>query len=188
MTNRAIFLDRDGVINHRSPWVLYDPERLRLIDGAIETIAKLSNAGYRTIITTNQPWLEVGTLDPGKLTAFHEHIRKLVEAQGGRLDAAYACPHRAKTGCTCRKPGVGMLEEAQRVFELDPASCWMIGDKPSDIHAGAAFGARTVWVTSERFPWERLQTPPEPDHEVDTLEQAGNIILDGLGPEVRASP
>lgn len=186
MTNRAVFLDRDGVINHRSPWVLYDPQRLRLIDGAIETIATLSNAGYRTIITTNQPWVQLGTLDPAKLTTYHQALRARVEDAGGRLDAAYACPHLTKTDCACRKPQPGMLEQARSAFDLDPQACWMIGDKPSDIQAGRRFGARTVWVTSERYPWERLKTPPEPHHEVDTLQEAGKIILRERGQETCA--
>lgn len=177
MTEKAVFLDRDGVVNQRGPWVFFDPTRLPLVEGAPRAMARLSNAGYRVIIVTNQPWVGYGVLSEDKLDAFHASIRDRVEDKGGRVDAAYACPHRPGEGCICRKPGTGMLEKARDAFELDPEQCWMVGDKPSDIQAGRAFGARTVWVTGERFPWERFKTPARPDATVEALPEAVETIL-----------
>lgn len=177
MGQRAVFLDRDGVLNERSPWIFVDPRRLLLVEGAPAAVARLTEAGFRTIVVTNQPWVGYGTLDEARLEAFHERIREAVEAEGGRIDAVYACRHARWEGCRCRKPGVGMLEEDAEAFDLDPAACWMVGDKPSDVEAGQRFGARTVWVTGERFPWERSEPWPPADRTMATLPEAVEAIL-----------
>lgn len=183
MAEACVFLDRDGVINRRSPWLFVDPRRLSLVDGAPEAIARLSEAGYRVVVVTNQPWVGHGVLSEQRLEAFHDRIRERVQAAGGRIDGVQYCPHRPKDACSCRKPETGMLEKAADELDVDPDVSWMVGDKPSDVEAGRAFGARTVWVTGERFFWEREEPDPPAEVEVETLPEAVDVILaaDGAG-------
>lgn len=175
--SRAAFLDRDGVINKRSPWLYVDPRRLSLVDGAPGAIARLSRAGYHVVIVTNQPWVGHGVLSRDRLDAFHDTIAARVAEAGGSVDLVRACPHPPGEGCRCRKPRTGMLDDARAVFDLDPEACWIVGDKPSDVEAGRRFGARTVWVTGERFFWETGAPKPPPDVEVETLPEAVDAIL-----------
>jgi histidinol-phosphate phosphatase family protein len=184
MTERAVFLDRDGVINRRSPWIFVDPRRLSLVDGAPEAAARLAEAGYRVVVVTNQPWVGYGVLAEHRLEAFHDELRERIRGAGGRVDAVYACTHRHREGCECRKPATGMLDRGREAFDLDPEACWMVGDKPSDVEAGRRFGARTAWVTGQRLPWERREPDPPADVTVEALPDAVDAILaaEGSGP------
>lgn len=173
----GVFLDRDGVINRRSLTLVRRVSHLDVLPGVPEAVAQLTNAGYRIVIVTNQRPVAWGLIDPDDLDAIHAKIKERIEAAGGRVDAMHACTHGFFTDCACGKPEPGMLEAGARELDLDPEACWLVGDKPSDIEAGRRFGARTVWVTGQRFPWERWRKAPPADHRAEDLPHAVELIL-----------
>jgi D-glycero-D-manno-heptose 1,7-bisphosphate phosphatase len=173
----CVFLDRDGVVNRRSVTLVRDETQLEILPGVPEAVARLTEAGYRIVVVTNQRPVAWGIIVEADLAAIHDRIRQAFEQAGGRVDAIKACRHGFFTDCACGKPEPGMLEAAGEELDLVPEHCWMVGDKGSDVEAGRRFGARTVWVTGQHFPWERFRSAPEADHVVDDLPEAVDRIL-----------
>ncbi|PIR20192.1 MAG: histidinol phosphate phosphatase [Deltaproteobacteria bacterium CG11_big_fil_rev_8_21_14_0_20_47_16] len=145
---RAIFLDRDGVINKsimRGPNWVGSPRELhewQWTDHIHEAIRKLHAAGYLLIVVTNQPEVPRKQLTIGQLTALHELMcRELPE-----IDDVYACTHDNEDNCNCRKPRPGMLLEAAKKWDIDLKNSWMIGDRAKDIEAGKAAGCKTCLI------------------------------------------
>ena len=118
----------------------------RPIKGSIEAIARLSQAGYRVVIATNQSGIARGLFDTATLTSIHEALQRAVSQAGGRIDAFFFCPHAADAACECRKPKPGMLLEIARRFNVSLSGVYMVGDAPRDLEAAAAAGARPVLV------------------------------------------
>lgn len=172
---QGVFLDRDGVLNERRTFLVRKPGDLRLVAGAGEAVRRLNEAGYVVLVATNQPAVAWGWVPD--LDAIHREMDRLLAEVGAHVDRYYACTHKASDHCACRKPGAGLLQEGATDFDLAPANCWMVGDRPTDIEAGRAFGARTVWITgSRRYPWEFRWTP-EADLEAPSIVEAVDGIL-----------
>lgn len=173
----GVFLDRDGVINRRSPTFVRNADQLEVLPGVPEAIARLTEAGFKIAIVTNQRPVAWGWIDEEDLMAIHAAIEDEIEAAGGRVDIFQACTHGYFANCGCGKPEPGLLKRAGAVLDLDPERCWMVGDKASDVEAGRRYGARTIWVTGEHYPWERWRSAPEADAEVGDLPAAVEHIL-----------
>ncbi len=148
----AVFLDRDGVVIEDSQY-LGDPSRVRLLPGAAETIAALNRSGWPVVIVTNQSGVARGMFTEDDVDAVHDHLAELLHGYGAKIDAFYFCPHhpdgevlRFAVECECRKPQPGMLLRAAAELRLDLAASWLIGDRVTDLEAGAAVGCRTVLV------------------------------------------
>jgi D-glycero-D-manno-heptose 1,7-bisphosphate phosphatase len=101
---KLVILDRDGVVNYDSKQFIKSPAEWRPIPGSIDAIAKLSQAGYRVIIATNQSGIGRGLFDMDTLNAIHEKMHRAVQQAGGRIDAIFYCPHPIEDDCKCRKP------------------------------------------------------------------------------------
>ena len=146
----AVFLDRDGTLNVRPPKACYveTPEDFVWLDGAMEAIRILKEAGYQLILVSNQPGIARGNLTIETLERIHHKMQKeLQEETGYEIDAIYYCPHNWEDGCECRKPKAGMLYQAQKDYFLDLTKCFMIGDDDRDIEAGTAAGCKCFKVT-----------------------------------------
>ena len=143
---KLVILDRDGTINHDSDQYIKSVEEWRPLKGSIEAIARLTQAGYRIVVATNQSGIARGLFDTATLIAIHEHLQRAVAQAGGRIDAFFFCPHAADSDCECRKPKPGMLLEIARRFNVSLAAVYMVGDAPRDLQAAAAAGARPVLV------------------------------------------
>jgi D-glycero-D-manno-heptose 1,7-bisphosphate phosphatase len=145
---RAVFLDRDGVINRKLPEGQYITcwEDFQFLPGVVEGIAELNRAGIRVIVVTNQRCVAKGLLSEAELNRLHAKMSEELAHGGARIDGIYYCPHDLDAACDCRKPAPGMLLEAARSHHLDLAASWMIGDSASDIQAGRAARCRTVQV------------------------------------------
>ena len=165
------FIDRDGVVNRKPPEGQYvlEPSGLELLPGAPHAIARLSRAGLRTVIVTNQQGVGKGMLSIERLAEINGLVKEAVEAEGGRLDQVLVCPHLAGT-CECRKPGVGLFVEARR---RDPKirfeASVVIGDSASDMEAARAIGARGIRVR---------ERPGTNGNEVPGLPEAADLILE----------
>lgn len=142
---RAVFLDRDGVINEEVEY-LHDPDRLVLIPGVVETIGALAATGAPVVVVTNQAGIGRGMYTEADLARVTARLDELLAAAGTRLAGTYACPHHPSAGCRCRKPLPGMLEDAARDLGIDLARSVIVGDKASDLGAGRAAGCHTVLV------------------------------------------
>lgn len=146
----AAFLDRDGVLNVDHGYV-HRLEQLDLIPGAAEAVRLLNQAGFLTIVVTNQSGVARGYYSEDDVERFNSEVRRRLDAAGARIDAFYYCPHhpqgivaRYAVACDCRKPKPGLLDQATRDFAIDRARSFMIGDKDDDMKAAAAFGIRGI--------------------------------------------
>ena len=143
---KLVILDRDGTINEDSDQHIKSPSEWRPIEGSLEAIARLTQAGYRLVIATNQSGIARGLFDTSTLIAIHNRLQQAVALAGGRIDAFFFCPHAADSACECRKPRPGMLLEIARRFNVSLADVYMVGDAQRDLEAAAAAGARPVLV------------------------------------------
>jgi D-glycero-D-manno-heptose 1,7-bisphosphate phosphatase len=143
---RALFLDRDGVINVDHGYV-HKVEHFQFIPGSDAAMARLQAAGWRLVVVTNQSGLARGLYSIGDYERFTAHLRQQLAGAGVRLDAVLHCPHLAdaavpayRLSCDCRKPGPGMLLQAARELSLDMAASAIVGDRLTDVLAGRAAG------------------------------------------------
>jgi D-sedoheptulose 7-phosphate isomerase len=193
MARPAVFLDRDGVVNA----MVYDiefgtvdspanPGQVTVLPGVPEAIAELNRAGLPVVIISNQPGIAKGKLSPSLSDAIGQRVLDEVEAGGGRIDAVYACPHHPDgvvdelaITCDCRKPAPGLLERAAADLDLDLAASWMVGYGVTDVVAGSAVGARTLFVNSPKaYIAERLDAEAVwPAHFVTDLADAVRVII-----------
>ena len=143
---KLVILDRDGTINHDSDQYIKSPQEWRPIDGSLEAIARLTQAGYRVVVATNQSGLARGLFTTQTLFAIHDAMQRALGRIGGRIDAFFFCPHAPDSGCDCRKPQPGMLLEVARRFNVSLKDTYMVGDSRKDLEAAVAAGARPVLV------------------------------------------
>jgi len=143
-----VILDRDGVINHDSRHFIKSPEEWRPISGSLEAIARLSSAGVRVAIATNQSGIGRGLFTQGDLDSIHQHMLGAIEAAGGTIDMIAFCPHTPAENCACRKPLIGLFEQIAHHFglTLPLEGVPSIGDSIRDIEAARCAGARPVMV------------------------------------------
>src|SRR5579859_1745092 len=144
--HRAVFLDRDGVINRKALEGQYVTrwDEMQFLPGVTTAIGLLNWAGYRVIVVTNQRCVAKGLLTTAALESLHQRMRDALSAAGAKLDAIYYCPHERLPECGCRKPAPGMLVAAAEAYKLELARCWMIGDSESDVAAGRNAGCKTA--------------------------------------------
>lgn len=193
---RAVFIDRDGVLNE----MVYDanhglldsprrPGQVRMIKGAGSFLKKVRDAGYLAIVATNQPGVAKGTLTIEELVAVNDELSRQLAEEGGAWDDLYFSPYHPEPGpegrpeyarlTDCRKPGPGMLIQAASKYGLDLRTSWMIGDGIVDVQAGRAAGCRTILITSlkishiEQFVDMKDATP---DAVVSNLAKAWDVI------------
>lgn len=148
--NKAVFLDRDGVINIDKGY-LHRVEDFEFIPGASEAVRLLNDAGFLVVVVTNQSGVARGYFTMEAVELLHRHIEEALAAAGARVDAWYVCPHHPDHGedCCCRKPLPGMLTQAAADLQIDLTRSFMVGDKASDIEAGLAAGCRALLVGTE---------------------------------------
>ncbi len=146
--SRAVFLDRDGVINQRPPEGDYITrwEDFHILPGVAEGIALLNHAGFSVIVVTNQRCVAKGQLSEADLHQMHEKMTGDLARAGAKIDATFYCPHDIEPRCDCRKPAPGMLLSAARLHEIDLRASWMIGDSDNDVEAGLNAGCKTARV------------------------------------------
>ena len=143
---KLVVLDRDGTINHDSDQYIKSPEEWKPIKGSLEAIARLSHAGFRVIVATNQSGIARGLFDTATLLAINQKMFRAASQAGGRIDALFFCPHTADMDCECRKPKPGMLLEISRRFNVPLEDVCMVGDALRDLQAARDAGAKPVLV------------------------------------------
>lgn len=173
--NRAVFLDRDGVINRAivrggRPYPPLTVDEMEFLPGVAEATAILSNAGFRLIVVTNQPDVATGVQRLEVVEAMHARLRREFP-----IDDIRVCYHVDRDGCMCRKPKPGMLLDAAAEWSIDLTSSFMVGDRWRDIGAGKAAGCKTIRV-GDGYAEAQAETP---DSVVESLRAASLLIVAG---------
>ena len=176
-SQRAVFLDRDGVLNEERGDYTCRLEDFRVLPDVPTALRRLHAAGYRLIVITNQAGVAKGLYSLADVAACHA---KLQAAVGGLIDAFYVAPgYPAVSESLGRKPGSLLLERAMARFSLNPAQCWLVGDRGRDIEAGQRVGARTVRVVA---PGETVGSDePTANLRAANLGEAAALILREAG-------
>jgi len=143
---KLIVIDRDGTINVDSDDYIKSPAEWKPIRGAIEAIARLSQADWRVVVATNQSGLGRRLFGVATLNAIHTAMHRAVAQAGGRIDAIFFCPHLPEDGCGCRKPQPGMLHEIAERMNAKLSEVPVVGDSLRDVQAAAAAGAQPFLV------------------------------------------
>lgn len=148
----VIFLDRDGTINEEVHY-LHRPEDLKVLPGVPQAVRRFREAGYLMVVITNQAGIGRGYYTEKDLKILNEYLNQVLAEEQAHIDGFYFCPHHPEHGigkykkaCRCRKPDIGMFEQAQKDFPVDKSRSYMIGDKLIDTQAGHNFGIRSVLV------------------------------------------
>jgi len=172
---RAVFLDRDGVINRAlerdsKPYPPRSLDEFEILPEVPAACAKLKAAGFLLVVATNQPDVGRGTLKKELVEKIHAHLIKQPP-----IDRVEVCfhPGQGKSDCDCRKPKPGMLLHAARELGIDLAQSWMVGDRWRDVDCGRAAGCRTIFI--DRGYAEELRQ--KPDFFAGNLVEAADIIL-----------
>jgi len=147
--NKAIFLERDVVINKNKINYVKTIEELEILPSIGISIKKLKNNGYFVIVITNQSPINRKLMTREQLNKIHLSIQKHLESFDTFIDHFYFCPHMPEENCDCRKPKIGMLMQAISEFNIEPKLSWMIGDSDSDIQAGFDIGCKTIKITNK---------------------------------------
>lgn len=155
----TLFLDRDGVINHRLPGAyVKDWAEFRFHEGAPEALAVLKDYFGRVIVVTNQQGIGKGLMNVQEMEAVHRRMLEKIESAGGRIDKIYHCPDLAEEKPPCRKPNTGMALQAKSDFqEIDFRHSVMVGDALSDMEFGARLEMINVLIETKREALEQLQ-------------------------------
>jgi D-glycero-D-manno-heptose 1,7-bisphosphate phosphatase len=173
---RAVFLDRDGVINRSivrdgKPYAPESISQMEILEGVREALVSLRDAGFLNIIVTNQPDVGTGKQRAEIVEGMHRRLRDELA-----LDDIKVCYHADGDGCECRKPKPGMLLQAAREFGIDLERSFMIGDRWRDVAAGHAAGCATFFID-----YGYREKRPEPLYlAVKSLPEASARILAGL--------
>jgi len=170
---RAVFLDRDGVINRSivragKPYAPDSIEGLQILPGVKEALASLRNNGYLNIVVTNQPDVGAGKLPRATAEAMSAHLMETLP-----IDAVKVCFHTENDHCRCRKPMPGLLLDAAAEFHVDLGNSYMVGDRWRDVGAAHAAGCQALFVD---YAYSE-QRPKPPYLPVESLAHAATLIL-----------
>ena len=147
---KAVFLDRDGVINvnrvdHVKNWAEF-----QFLPGVHEAVARLTSAGVKAFVVTNQAIVNRGMVSSDTVDAINRRMMEEIAQRGGRIEAVAYCPHRPDENCRCRKPEPGLLLELARSHDVDLRESVVIGDALNDVRAGLAVGCQAILVLTGR--------------------------------------
>lgn len=176
---RAVFLDRDGVINravviHGKPYPPANLEALEILPWVEHALQELRAAGWLLIVVTNQPDVARGTTSRAEVEAINQHLQLHLP-----IDEFRTCYHDSTDQCDCRKPSPGALLAAATVHNIEMAASFMVGDRWSDMQAGERAGCETIFIDCGYAE----KQPEAVGHRVKCLAEAADIILGRL-PEV----
>ncbi|MFC4765833.1 D-glycero-alpha-D-manno-heptose-1,7-bisphosphate 7-phosphatase [Effusibacillus consociatus] len=145
MGGKAVFLDRDGVINdHVRP--VNGPDDLILFPGVGQSIKRLQDAGYKVFVVTNQGGVGLGYMTEEDLQQVHNKMLHEISRDGAEIDDIRYCAHKPRAGCACRKPEPGMIHDLAEKYNIDLKQSFMVGDRDFDIQAGRRAGTRTIFI------------------------------------------
>ncbi len=195
--NRAVFLDRDGVINelvyHEEHGIIDSPftvEGFKLFPWAGDAIRRLSQAGHKVVIVSNQPGVAKGHLSWEAFWRIRGKMVEQLQEQGAFVDGEYYCFHHPearveilRTNCECRKPQPGLLLQAAKELDIDLSQSWMVGDGLTDVKAGKSVGCKTIFLGRMKCELCHFMEEEDsrPDVIISNLLEAAFFILNWEG-------
>jgi D-glycero-D-manno-heptose 1,7-bisphosphate phosphatase len=170
---KAVFLDRDGVINQvvvreGKPYPPAELKDVVIPDEVRPVLGKLKESGYLLIVVTNQPDVARGMQTRERVEAINRFLRRELP-----LDDILTCYHDTDSGCHCRKPEPGLILQGARRYHIDLTASFLIGDRWKDIEAGQRAGCRTIFIDYQY----NEKRPDKPDYQVTSLVEAMSIII-----------
>jgi len=145
---KAVFLDREGTINVGVP--VYERvdslDKVQLLPNSVEALKLLANLDYLVFIVTNQAGLAEGLITWDDFNEINNKVLNMIAPSGINILKSYVCPHGEADNCECRKPKPKLLLDAAREYDIDLASSWMVGDRPSDVMTGVNAGTKSILV------------------------------------------
>jgi len=190
--NRAVFLDRDGVINqivyHQDIGILdtpFHPSQFKLLPGVEKALRKINRLGLKTILVSNQPGVAKKRMSLENFYKIDQKMRKELAKKKVFLDAVYYCLHHPQGGdkrfkkiCNCRKPEPGLILKASKELKVDPKNSYLVGDSLTDIQAGKYAGCITFLLGNHKCDLCKLmeEKNTRPDFIVKDLYQAVKLI------------
>lgn len=185
---KAVFLDRDGVLNYEVD-SLRTPDELRFLPGVSDAIKKINKSDYLSIVVTNQPGIAKGFVNENDLRKIHAKLEALLGLNNAYLDRIYYCPHHPEKGflgekeeykieCNCRKPETGMIERATKELNIDNNESFIIGDRTVEIMTGLNAGLNTILLRTG-YGGEDRKYQCEPDFAFENLKEAIDFLVDG---------
>jgi D-glycero-D-manno-heptose 1,7-bisphosphate phosphatase len=178
---RAVFLDRDGVINENSDSYIKTWKEFAFLPGAVEAICSLSRH-FSIVVVTNQSVIGRGHAPEGAVRYIHSKMIEEIENAGGRIASVYYCPHSPAASCGCRKPKPGLLLRAAEELHINLGSSYLVGDAVSDLDAAVACGVAPVFVRTGRASRQLAPLAPKGYEWVSVcndLVGAASLILEG---------
>jgi len=180
---RAVFLDRDGVINENKPEYIHKIKDFRFKDGVINGLKKIQRKGYKLIIVTNQSGIARGYFKEKDLVLLNNWMLTYLKKRGVEIDKIYYCPHHTEFGnkkykkdCDCRKPNIGFAEKAVKEFGISLNKSWVVGDDPRDILFGKKANTKTIFIGSDKNPvFSEMKI--RPDYCVKKFKEVVKLIL-----------
>lgn len=145
MSHIAVFVDRDGTVNVEVDY-LSRPEQLVLLPGADGAIRRLNQLGLKVVMVTNQSAVARGYLTEEELSHIHQRLREMLAEHDAHLDAIYYCPEMPDSGSACRKPEIGMMQQAAGDLDIDLGRSYVVGDMATDMEMGRRAGSKTILV------------------------------------------
>jgi D-glycero-D-manno-heptose 1,7-bisphosphate phosphatase len=181
--NKAIFLDRDGIINKEKGY-LTEIKEIEIIGGFLEVFEKLKEKGFLLIVISNQPAIGEGLVSKKKVEIINREINSKIR---NIIDKFYFCPHHPnakieeyRIACGCRKPSIGMLLIAKKNFNIDLKKSWMVGDRISDIVAGKKAGCKTILLENEnsykKIKGINYEISTKPNYKIKKIIELKDII------------
>lgn len=189
--NKAVFLDRDGVLNKlifRDNFQEYTPphtvEEIEIIDGVYESLKKLSEKNYLLFLVSNQPDYAKGKISFDMLISICDKFKEYMDSNGISFMEYYYCFHHPKgivegynINCNCRKPGTLFVDTAVEKYNIDRNSSWFVGDRDSDILCGKNAKLKTIFINSGLF---KLEKDNIPNFYANNIIEATKIILNSI--------
>lgn len=172
--NRAVFLDRDGVLNHATviegrPYPPRSAADLVILPGVLPSLVDLKRAGFVLIVVTNQPDVARGSQSREAVEAIHAELQARLP-----IDDIFVCWHDDRDGCDCRKPRPGLLFQARANYGIDLSSSFLVGDRWRDIDAGHWAGCRSILID---YGYQERPPTQSPDASVRSLREAADWII-----------
>ncbi len=170
---KAVFVDRDGTINDNGDGYIHKKEHFTFLPGVLSALSTLTKTNYKIILVTNQSGIGRGLYSHGQVKELHDWMMGELTKQRIRIDKIYYCPHEPGDGCECRKPNIGMFEQAVKDFGISLAKSWFVGDSVPDVLAGREANIQTIKLGARME--KRLKL--EPNYYAKDLKGAVSIIL-----------